>query len=199
MVEAPGWPGIPARWTSSAKDGVGAALSERSRVWFTISHGIVNEIYYPRVDQACVRDLGLIVTDGGSFLRRGQARLPDGRRAYRRRGSRFPPDEHASRRPIPDDQSRDHGPAQRFGRSAHSPRRFLQDRAARVRLARARISSTRGRTTTASSPSTRGTTCSAQSAAARIWRCWRTRSSSPGPSASSAPPTDGGSFAIMGV
>ena len=68
MVEAPGWPGIPARWTSSAKDGVGAALSEGSRVWFTISHGIVNEIYYPRVDQACVRDLGLIVTDGDTLF-----------------------------------------------------------------------------------------------------------------------------------
>ena len=68
MVEAPGRPGIPARWTSSAKDGVGAALSERSRVWFTISHGIVNEIYFPRVDQACVRDLGLIVTDGDTFF-----------------------------------------------------------------------------------------------------------------------------------
>ena len=52
----------------SAKDGVGAALSERSRVWFTISHGIVNEIYYPRVDRACVRDLGLIVTDGDTFF-----------------------------------------------------------------------------------------------------------------------------------
>ena len=68
MVEAPGWPGIPARWTSSAKDGVGTALSERSRVWFTISHGIINEIYYPRVDQACVRDLGFIVTDGDTFF-----------------------------------------------------------------------------------------------------------------------------------
>ncbi|WP_428550904.1 hypothetical protein, partial [Roseiarcus sp.] len=30
MVEAPGWPGIPARWTSSAKDGVGAALTQGS-------------------------------------------------------------------------------------------------------------------------------------------------------------------------
>ena len=29
-----------------------------SRVWFTLSHGILNEIYYPRVDQACTRDLG---------------------------------------------------------------------------------------------------------------------------------------------
>lgn len=66
---APGWPGVVPRWTSSAKSGVGTALGARgSRVWFTISHGILNEIYYPRVDQACTRDLGLIVTDGRGFL-----------------------------------------------------------------------------------------------------------------------------------
>lgn len=49
---APGWPGIPAKWTSSAKSGVGTALNAASRVWFTLSHGIFNEIYYPRVDRA---------------------------------------------------------------------------------------------------------------------------------------------------
>ena len=65
---APGAPGIPARWTSSAKSGVGTALSASSRVWFTLSHGILNEIYYPRIDQACTRDFGLIVTDGRSFF-----------------------------------------------------------------------------------------------------------------------------------
>jgi len=65
---APGWPGSPARWTSSAKSGVGTALQPQSRVWFTLSHGILNEIYYPRIDQACTRDLGLIVTDGHSFF-----------------------------------------------------------------------------------------------------------------------------------
>jgi glucoamylase len=64
---APGWPGIPARWTSSAKSGVGTSLSSKSSVWFTLSHGIFNEIYYPRIDQACVRDMGLIVTDGAAF------------------------------------------------------------------------------------------------------------------------------------
>jgi glucoamylase len=64
---APGWPGIEARWTSSAKSGVGTALSGASRVWFTLSHGILNEIYYPRVDAACTRDLGFIVTDGASY------------------------------------------------------------------------------------------------------------------------------------
>ena len=61
---APGWPGIEARWTSSAKTGVGSVLSPNSRVWFTLSHGILNEIYYPRVDQACTRDQGLVITDG---------------------------------------------------------------------------------------------------------------------------------------
>ena len=65
---APGWPGIPPRWTSSAKTGVGTALNLHSRVWFTLSHGILNEIYFPRVDQACTRDQGLLVTDGASFF-----------------------------------------------------------------------------------------------------------------------------------
>ncbi len=65
---APGAPGIAARWTSSAKVGVGTALSADSHVWFTLSHGIFNEIYYPRIDQACVRDMGLIVTDGRAFF-----------------------------------------------------------------------------------------------------------------------------------
>ena len=65
---APGWPGIEPRWTSSAKTGIGTALNLHSRVWFTLSHGILNEIYFPRVDQACTRDFGLIVTDGRGFF-----------------------------------------------------------------------------------------------------------------------------------
>ena len=67
-LAAPGWPGIPPRWTSSAKTGVGTALSATSRVWYTLSHGILNEVYYPRPDQAHVPDLGLIVTDGVDFF-----------------------------------------------------------------------------------------------------------------------------------
>jgi glucoamylase len=67
-IFAPGWPGIPPRWTSSAKTGVGTALNRSSRVWFTLSHGILNEIYFPQVDMACTRDLGLMVTDGSSFF-----------------------------------------------------------------------------------------------------------------------------------
>ena len=65
---APGAPGIPARWTSSAKSGVGTSLSPAGRIWFTISHGILNEIYYPLVDSACTRDLGLIVTGHDGYF-----------------------------------------------------------------------------------------------------------------------------------
>jgi glucoamylase len=89
-LHAPGWPGIPPKWTSSAKSGVGTAFSPLSHVWFTLSHGIFNEIYYPRPDQACTRDMGLIVTDGREFFseekrhaRSAVAYLADGVPAYR--------------------------------------------------------------------------------------------------------------------
>ncbi len=68
MSIAPGHPGILPRWTSSAKSGVGTSLSNQSRVWFTLSHGILNEVYYPRIDQACVRDMELLVSDGQDFF-----------------------------------------------------------------------------------------------------------------------------------
>jgi glucoamylase len=65
---APGWPGSRPTWTSSAKSGIGTALTLHSRVWFTLSHGILNEIYFPRVDQACTRDQEFLVTDGHGFF-----------------------------------------------------------------------------------------------------------------------------------
>jgi glucoamylase len=65
---APGWPGSAPRWTSSAKTAVGTSFSSNSRIWFTLSHGIINEVYYPRLDRSCLRDLGLIVSDGRGFV-----------------------------------------------------------------------------------------------------------------------------------
>src|SRR5947209_9916604 len=62
-----GAPGIEPRWTSSAKEGVGTAYHTSCRLWFTLSHGIVNEIYYPHVDQPCTRDFQFLITDGETF------------------------------------------------------------------------------------------------------------------------------------
>ena len=64
---APGAPGIAPRWTSSAKDGIGTAYHTSSRLWFTLSHGIVNEVYYPHVDTPNTRDLQFLITDGETF------------------------------------------------------------------------------------------------------------------------------------
>ncbi len=67
-MNAPGGPGMPPRWTSSAKTAIGTSVSAASPVWFTVSHGILDEVYYPRVDEACTRDLGLIVTGPDGFF-----------------------------------------------------------------------------------------------------------------------------------
>src|SRR4051794_27478274 len=60
---APGAPGVSPTWTSSAKDIVGCGLGP-ARLWFTLGYGIVNEVYYPRVDIPQIRDLGFIVAGG---------------------------------------------------------------------------------------------------------------------------------------
>jgi len=63
-----GAPGIEPRWTSSAKEGLGTSYHTSCRLWFTLSHGIVNEIYYPAVDSPNTRDLQYLITDGESFF-----------------------------------------------------------------------------------------------------------------------------------
>ena len=65
---APGRPGDPPRWTTGAKVAVGTAISQQSRIWFTISGGILNEIYFPSIDQANTRTLRFVVADGANFV-----------------------------------------------------------------------------------------------------------------------------------
>jgi glucoamylase len=66
--EAPGHPGMQPRWTSSVKDSVGTAYSTSARVWYTLSHGILDEMYYPTIDRPQTRDMGFLLTDGESFF-----------------------------------------------------------------------------------------------------------------------------------
>ncbi len=66
--QATGKPGIPPRWTHSAKEAVGTAYSLSSRVWFTVSGGVLSEIYYPTIDSPQVRDLQFLVSDGETFF-----------------------------------------------------------------------------------------------------------------------------------
>src|ERR1700758_3217935 len=63
-----GAPGVEPRWTSSEKDAVSTAYSASSRVWFTVSHGTLNEIYYPTIDRPQTRDMELLFSDGETFF-----------------------------------------------------------------------------------------------------------------------------------
>lgn len=70
--DAPGWPGADPRWAPSDKDAVGTALGSgrggTSLVWFTLGHGALSEVFYPRLHRPCIRDLALVVTDGRAFF-----------------------------------------------------------------------------------------------------------------------------------
>ncbi len=63
-----GAPGLEPRWTSSRKDAVSTAYAASSRVWFTLSHGTLNEIYYPTIDRPQTRDMELLFSDGETFF-----------------------------------------------------------------------------------------------------------------------------------
>ncbi len=63
---APGHPGMKPNWSNSAKEMVGCGLGP-SRLWYTLSRGIVNEVYYPRIDVPQIRDLGFVVAGERGF------------------------------------------------------------------------------------------------------------------------------------
>jgi len=67
-TEAFGAPGTAPRWTRSTKDGIGTAYSTSSRLWFTLSEGVVNEVYFPAVDRPQLRDIQFLVADEQSFF-----------------------------------------------------------------------------------------------------------------------------------
>lgn len=63
----PGAPGVSPTWSSSDKDCVATALGS-SRVWATIGHGIVNEVYWPSTGHPQIRDLGFIVAGPAGWV-----------------------------------------------------------------------------------------------------------------------------------
>ena len=65
---APDGPGLAPRWTSSQKDAVSTAYAASSRVWYTLSHGTLNEIYSPTIDHPQTRDMELLFTDEQTFF-----------------------------------------------------------------------------------------------------------------------------------
>src|SRR6185295_3004399 len=73
---APGKPRDVDVWTTGAKQGVGTAFTydqpagdaNPSRVWFGITNGAITEGLYPDISLANVKSLGVLLSDGTSFL-----------------------------------------------------------------------------------------------------------------------------------
>ncbi len=66
LLSAPNGPGHTPNWCSAQKQVVLTSAGP-SRVWATIGQGILNEIYFPRIDIPQIRDLGFIIADGSGF------------------------------------------------------------------------------------------------------------------------------------
>jgi glucoamylase len=62
-----GAPGVAPTWSSSDKDFVTTALGS-SRVWVTIGHGIINEIYWPSTGQPQIRDFSFYLVGGRRWI-----------------------------------------------------------------------------------------------------------------------------------
>ena len=67
---APGAPGASADWTPTDKHGFGTATGTTSKVWYTLEHSELTEVYYPDLGTPSLRDLQLLVTDGATFADR---------------------------------------------------------------------------------------------------------------------------------
>lgn len=63
-----GKPGITPSWSPSSKDGVGTAYATSSRVWFSLTRGILTETYYPTIDRPQIRDAEFLISDGATFF-----------------------------------------------------------------------------------------------------------------------------------
>jgi glucoamylase len=55
--------GKDAEWESAGKQGIGTALSEKSKVWFTLEGGSLTEVFYPTADKANVQWLQFVVVN----------------------------------------------------------------------------------------------------------------------------------------
>ncbi|AFY82057.1 glycoside hydrolase family 15 protein [Oscillatoria acuminata] len=63
-----GKPGLKPHWTMGNKDGVGTAHALSTRLWFSLSQGVVTEVYYPTIDSPQIRELQYAIGDGKTFI-----------------------------------------------------------------------------------------------------------------------------------
>lgn len=63
-VLAPGAPGKDAHWESAGKQAIGTSTTLESKLWFTLTNGVMTEVFYPTLDVPNVQMLQLIIVGG---------------------------------------------------------------------------------------------------------------------------------------
>lgn len=62
-----GSPGVPPTWSSSDKDFITTALGT-ARLWATIGHGIINEVYWPSTGSPQIRDFSFYLVGDSKWI-----------------------------------------------------------------------------------------------------------------------------------
>jgi glucan 1,4-alpha-glucosidase len=65
--EAPGGPGATSYLDIARKDCFGTARDTTSKVWFTVAHGVLSDVYSPTIENTNVNTVQYVVTDGRTF------------------------------------------------------------------------------------------------------------------------------------
>src|SRR6266568_4473053 len=66
-VSTSGGPGAASYYDLSRKDCLGTAENTTSKVWYTVAHGVLSDVYEPTIDNTNVETMQFVVTDGRSF------------------------------------------------------------------------------------------------------------------------------------
>ncbi len=64
---APGGPGATSYLDVARKDCFGTARETTSKVWFTVAHGVLSDVFSPTIESTNVNTVQYIVTDGRTF------------------------------------------------------------------------------------------------------------------------------------
>jgi glucoamylase len=64
---APGGPGAQSYLDAARKDCFGTARNGTSKVWYTVSGGVLSDVFYPTIESSNVKTVQYAVTDGKTF------------------------------------------------------------------------------------------------------------------------------------
>ena len=92
------------------KAGFGTSHTTDSKVWYTLSRGTLNEVYYPRIDTPSLRDSQFVVTDGATFTDREDRDATHTVQLLDEHSLDLPPRQHGQVRRLADHQDVRHRP-----------------------------------------------------------------------------------------